>query len=149
VNKQGVCPESMWKYSAGKILFKRKPGANCYKEALKHQVLSYHRIVHDIDHMKGCLAEGFPFVFGFTVYDEFESDAVAKTGKLNLPGPKEEVQGGHAVMCVGYDDNTQRFLVRNSWGTDWGMKGYFTMPYEYLTNRNLADDFWTIRMMEI
>jgi C1A family cysteine protease len=95
-----------------------------------------------------CLAEGYPFVFGFTVYESFESAAVAKTGVLNLPKPKEKVLGGHAVMCAGYNDAAKRFLIRNSWGTDWGMQGYFTMPYDYLGNRNLSDDFWTIRAFE-
>jgi C1A family cysteine protease len=57
--------------------------------------------------------------------------------------------GGHAVMAVGYDDATQRFLIRNSWGSAWGLQGYFTMPYDYLHNRNLSDDFWTIRAMEV
>ena len=95
-----------------------------------------------------CLAEGYPFVFGFTVYESFESPAVAKTGRLNLPKPSEKSLGGHAVMAAGYDDATKRFLIRNSWGTDWGMKGYFTIPYAYLDNRNLSDDFWTIRAVE-
>jgi C1A family cysteine protease len=88
------------------------------------------------------------FVFGFTVYDAFESQEVAKTGVLNMPGPKEKVQGGHAVLAVGYDDATQRFTVRNSWGKDWGIKGYFTIPYTYLTTTDLADDFWTIRILK-
>ena len=53
--------------------------------------------------------------------------------------------GGHAVLCVGYNDATSRFVIRNSWGMQWGQKGYFTMPYEYLTNANLSDDFWTVQ----
>ncbi len=149
VNKQGVCSEETWKYSPGRILFKRKPIPKCYKEALDHQVLSYQRVEKKLEQMKACLAEGYPFVFGFTVYEEFEGDAVGRTGKLNMPGPKEEVTGGHAVLCVGYDDKTKRFLILNSWGDDWGKKGYFTMPYEYLTGSDLAEDFWTIRMVEI
>jgi C1A family cysteine protease len=48
-------------------------------------------------------------------------------------------------MAAGYDDAEQRFLIRNSWGADWGKRGYFTMPYQYLGDRNLSDDFWTIR----
>ena len=95
--------------------------------------------------MRKCLAEGFPFVFGFTVYDGFESASVAKSGKLNLPKPGEKVLGGHAVCAVGYDDKAKRVIVRNSWGTDWGMKGFFTMPYDYVSNSSLADDFWTLR----
>lgn len=62
-----------------------------------------------------------------------------------MPGAKEKVVGGHAVMSAGYDDAAQRFLIRNSWGADWGKKGYFTIPYAYLSDRNLSDDFWTIR----
>ena len=95
-----------------------------------------------------CLAEGYPLVFGFSVYEAFEGDEVARTGKLNLPEPSEKQLGGHAVMAVGYDDSAERVLVRNSRGTDWGMKGYFTMPYDYISNDNLADDLWTLRGIE-
>ena len=121
--------------------------AACFKSALKHQVLTYHRILSLIE-MKRCLAEGYPFVFGFTVYESFESPAVAKSGRLDLPKPNEKSMGGHAIMAVGYDDATKRLLIRNSWGTDWGLAGYFTMPYDYAADRNLADDFWTIRAFE-
>ena len=147
VNKQGVCPEKDWPYNISE--FARKPHASCYSEALKHQVLSYHRVTRDPDQMKGCLAEGFPFVLGFTVYDGFESSAVARTGVLNLPKKSEKMVGGHAVMAVGYDDTAARFIIRNSWGAGWGQKGYFTMPYQYLLNENLSDDFWTIRIVEV
>jgi C1A family cysteine protease len=144
--KQGVCSEKSWSYVVSK--FKAKPGAACYKEALDHQITSYHRIV-TLDEMRTCLAEGFPFVFGFTVYESFESQQVAKTGIVNMPTSKEWVLGGHAVLAVGYDDAKQRFIVRNSWGDKWGQKGYFTMPYKYLSDRNLSDDFWTIRRGEL
>jgi C1A family cysteine protease len=64
-----------------------------------------------------------------------------------MPAPTEAVAGGHAVLAVGYDDTTQRFAVRNSWGAKWGQKGYFTIPYAYLLTENLSDDFWTIRLV--
>lgn len=146
VNKQGVCPETEWPYSVSE--FTQKPHASCYISALKHQVLSYQRLNHDINQMKSCLADGYPFVFGFTVYDAFEGLKVARTGTLNMPAATERIVGGHAVMAVGYSDTDKRFIIRNSWGSDWGQKGYFTMPYDYLLNSSLSDDFWTIRIVE-
>jgi C1A family cysteine protease len=144
--KQGVCPEREWSYRISD--FRKKPTASCYKDAKKHQITSYYRI-STLNEMWTCLADRFPFVFGFTVYDAFESSAVAKSGVLNMPGPNERVIGGHAVMAVGYDNTQERFIIRNSWDTDWGMKGYFTMPYGYLDPaNNLADDFWTVRASE-
>ncbi len=140
LTKQGVCTEKKWPYQIAK--FTAKPSAACYTDAANRQrVTSYHRIL-TLQQMKQCLAEGYPFVFGFSVYESFESAAVAKTGKLNLPKLSEKNLSGHAVCAVGYDDSTKRFLVRNSWGADWGLKGYFTMPYDYASNTNLADDFF-------
>ncbi len=141
----GVCKEKSWPYIISR--FTKKPGAACYKQASNHQITSYHRIL-TIDEMRTCLAEGYPFVFGFSVYESFQSQQVAKTGVMDMPQHGERALGGHAVMAVGYDDAEKRFIVRNSWGTKWGMKGYFTMPYHYLSDRNLSDDFWTIRKGE-
>lgn len=141
----GACPEPEWQYNVQK--FTIKPPQTCYKDALKDKAVKYLRLTHTLNQLKGCLSEGYPFVFGFTVYESFESPEVARTGILNMPSPEENVLGGHAVVCVGYDDTQNRFLVRNSWGADWGMKGYFTMPYSYLTDSNLVDDLWTIRLV--
>jgi C1A family cysteine protease len=147
VNHLGVCPESMWPYDITK--FVDKPTDVCYKNALEHQVLSYQRVNRTLSQMKGCLADGYPFVLGFTVYESFESEAVAKSGKLNMPKKNEKSIGGHAVLAVGYNDSAKRFVIRNSWGMNWGLNGYFTMPYDYLLEGNLSDDFWTIRLVEI
>lgn len=145
LKNQGACTEKKWPYAISK--FALKPPAACYREALKNQITSYHRILTP-DQMRACLAEGFPFVFGFTVYEGFESQKTAKTGVADMPRPGERAIGGHAVMAVGYNDREKIFLVRNSWGTRWGKQGYFTMPYAYLAERNLSDDFWTIRAGE-
>jgi C1A family cysteine protease len=143
--KLGVCTEKKWPYRIAR--FTVKPSSACYKDAVNRQITSYHRIL-TLQQMKQCLAEGYPFVFGFSVYQSFESATVARTGKVELPKADETMVGGHAVCAVGYDEAARRFLVRNSWGAGWGMKGYFTMPYDYLANNNLADDFWTVRAVE-
>jgi len=145
VHAQGACRETSWPYVIAQFDDRPSPGA--YEEARRHLVSGYQRILRSLSQMKGCLAAGYPFVFGFTVYDSFLSDAVASTGHVPMPGPAETIEGGHAVVAVGYDDATHRFLVRNSWGTTWGQKGYCTMPYTYLLEEQLADDFWTVRVV--
>jgi C1A family cysteine protease len=140
--KQGACPEMSWPYNIAK--FAVKPPKTCYTEALDYQILSYARL-NAVDEMRACLADGFPFVFGFSVYEGFESQQVARTGVVEMPKEGERMLGGHAVLAVGYDDTSKRIIVRNSWGTGWGQKGYFTLPYAYVADRNLSDDFWTIR----
>lgn len=142
LNKIGVCRENLWPYIISK--FRNKPTSKCYTNAKNHLITSYYRI-NTLNDMKACLADGFPFVFGFSVYDSFESDIVAKTGIVPMPGKGEQLLGGHAVCAIGYDDETQRFLVRNSWGENWGDKGHFTIPYAYLEDRNLSEDFWYIK----
>jgi C1A family cysteine protease len=146
VASQGVCHETLWPYD--ETQFATKPTDQCYTEALNYLILQYHSVPQDLVQMKSCLAEGFPFALGITVYESFEGDDVAKTGMVNLPDKNESCVGGHAILCVGYDDAFQRFTIRNSWGTDWGQSGYFTLPYEYVLNPNLADDFWTIRLVK-
>jgi C1A family cysteine protease len=145
VGNIGACPETDWAYDITK--FTEKPPAPAFKDAPLGKAVQYQRVPQVLRQLKGCLASGYPFVFGFTVYESFESDEVAKTGEVPMPAANEKSLGGHAVLGVGYDDKTQRFTVRNSWGPGWGLGGYFTMPYAYLTDSNLADDIWTVRLV--
>jgi len=145
VGKQGDCPETKWPCVISK--FKTKPPKSCYADALKYKAVLYQRLLQTLNQLKGCLASGYPFVFGFAVYESFEGAQVAKTGHAPLPKSGERTIGGHAVVCVGYDDAKQWFIVRNSWGPKWGMKGYFTLPWACVTASNLASDFWTIRVV--
>jgi len=145
VANQGDCPEDLWPYDITK--FAVQPPQQCYQQALKFEAVQYQRLSQISNQLKGCLASGFPFVFGFAVYESFESQQVAQTGHAPMPAPTDASIGGHAVMAVGYDDSQNWFIVRNSWGIGWGMKGYFTLPYTYLLEQNLASDFWTIRVV--
>lgn len=165
IAKKGACPEPDWPYDdtpadpntrvwPPNAKPAEKPSAKAYADARQHEAVSYQRVPRAVGQMQGCLADGYPFVFGFSVYESFESAKVAKTGILNLPASGEPGAGaggapaGHAVLCVGYDDKAHRFIVRNSWGSKWGMKGYFTVPYAYLLEENLSDDFWTVRLVK-
>ena len=148
VAKRGFCREELWPYDIRR--FATKPPESCYRAALKDRVSQYLRLDHDGPvPLLTCLASGYPFVFGFSVYESFESPRVAQTGVVPMPRLGERVLGGHAVVACGYDLKVSRFIVRNSWGSRWGMGGYFTMPFAYLTNSFLSADFWTIRRVPI
>jgi len=142
LHQVGVCSEDLCPYDISQ--FAAEPSHSAFLDAAKRKISSYQRI-NGLAAMRACLAAGFPFAFGFTVFSMFEGDAVARTGKLNLPKSGEKNLGGHAVLAVGYNDASKRVLVRNSWGISWGIRGYFTIPYDYIDNPDLADDFWTIR----
>ena len=136
----GVCPESVWPYNPA--IFTDKPNAIAYAEAKKEIIKQYARVPVKLENMVNVLTHGVPIVFGMTVYDSFESDAVAQSGMVPMPDPSEKMVGGHCMLIVGSNDT--HFIVRNSWGEGWGDKGYCYIPHEYLTNENLADDFWAI-----
>jgi C1A family cysteine protease len=158
VASEGDCPESEWTYDGTAALeggifapgakAAIRPSPECYADAVRHTAINYQSIDQNLADMRGCLASGFPFVFGFTVYPSFESEAVAHTGTVPMPAADEKTIGGHAVLAVGYDDTKGMFIVRNSWGAGWGIGGYCYMPYAYLLDDNLADDFWTIRVVD-
>lgn len=125
VNKVGVCPETLWPYSMANVL--TRPPEVCFQASRAHRSLFYAHIPQTLSYMKMCLATGFPFVFGISVYESFESNSVTRTGVVPLPDKNESFLGGHAMLAAGYDDATARFLVRNSWGSDWGWPD--TAPY--------------------
>jgi len=147
VVKQGFCPEAEWPYDIAR--FALRPSDACYTDAARERVSQYLRLDPALVPLLTCLATGYPFLFGFSVYESFETAAVAATGVAHLPGPGERLVGGHAVVAAGYDMDAARFLIRNSWGSAWGSNGYFTLPFQYLTDPMLAADFWTIREVPV
>jgi C1A family cysteine protease len=160
----GVPPEDFWPYTDEEKKFDQEPPAFCYAFAQNYQTIKYFR--HDppgtkseeiIRKVKTYLSKGHPAMFGFTVYNSIEQ--AESTGKIPFPSPKERIEGGHAVVVLGYDDKMKirnkygkietigALLIRNSWGKEWGEKGYGWVPYEYIL-RGLAEDFWSILKKE-
>jgi C1A family cysteine protease len=143
----GVCMESLCPYVISN--YKNKPSKEAYTNGLLHQALTYSHIPQDITQMKLCLSNQIPFVIGICVYTSFESKSASITGQIPIPNTKrEQLLGGHAIVICGYNDITQQFIFRNSWGTSWGSVGYGLIPYAYLTNPYLTTDIWAITFVE-
>lgn len=137
---RGVCDEALWPYDIS--AFAISPNNDAYQSAGVNKISQYLRCT-DLDDIKNSLAQGFPVIIGFSVYENFESQDVANTGILKMPGPNDRMVGGHCVLVIGYDDTRGQVFVRNSWGTGWGLQGNFWMDYLYF--QNLVNDCWTIR----
>lgn len=142
VAKYGYPDESYCPYDIPN--FKKKPSKAAYADASfkKLRDAMYAAVPQDLDSMRDVLAANNPIAIGFTVFSSF--DRVGRNGLVALPGMNEKVRGGHAVLITGYDDARGLFEFRNSWSTGWGDGGYGYFRYEHLTNRKLANDFWTL-----
>jgi C1A family cysteine protease len=145
LQKHGICQELDWPYILEK--FDDKPNDDCYKYASKHTITQVENINNDIFQMKNNLANGNPFVVGIAIYSSFESVKTKKTGMIPMPTVKDIFLGGHAVVCVGFDDSKKVWIMRNSWGSNWGDKGYFYLPYLYLLSPSLSTELWCIKKM--
>ncbi len=145
LKSDGACSEDTWQYDKDMVF--EQPADEAYDEAKAHTIDEAHKVKVELHDMRHCLAEGYPFVFGLQVYDAFQQDGEKNNGVIRTPDPRtHEHAGGHAMLCVGYSDKDQMFLVRNSWGPRWGVHGYCYIPYEYLANPAYCHDAWTIRV---
>ena len=140
----GLCPETDWPYDV--LLRDIYPSNECYAVAIDaiSSNLRIYSLPNSITDMKKTLVAGFPIIVGIKVYESFESHAVSCSGMVPVPGPSEKCFGGHTVVCVGYNDTTSRWILRNSRGPQWGDAGYFHLPYRYLLDPNLASPLWVI-----
>jgi C1A family cysteine protease len=140
----GVCSEEIWPYDVNS--WRDEPPQEAFDDAASHTIDEYHRVPVELDAMRTCLAEGYPFVLGLELYKSFESHGHhGHHGHIAMPRSGEKDIGSHAMLCVGYSDSDKVFLVRNSWGTDWGDQGYCYVPYAYLANDEYTNDCWTLR----
>lgn len=139
----GTPLEGYWPYNISQ--YRTKPSTVAINDAARRKVTLYERIT---DH-NGCLdalTNGYPVTIGFYVYSSFESASVARTGIMPFPNTaREQLLGGHAVLLVGYNKTNQTYIARNSWGTSWGDKGYFYMPFRVIQTTTMSSDFWTIK----
>ena len=144
LNKLGVCPEEWWPYNIKEFCV--RPSIECYQIAKQYKALAYNRVTQCMEDIKRCLSESYPVICGIMIYTSFESDEVSKTGNVVIPDEeKESLLGGHAIIIVGYDDEKEYFIFRNSWGKTWGDNGYGYIPYSYIIDKELASDFWIIK----
>lgn len=143
VSRRGAPLERHWPYNISR--FATRPSNNAQADGLKRTVTRYERATN-LYSCLDALAAGFPVVVGFLVYSSFMSGQVINTGVMPYPNVvRESFLGGHAVLLVGFDSNTNRFIARNSWGSGWGDRGYFYMPYNVISNRSMSSDFWVIK----
>jgi C1A family cysteine protease len=142
LKEKGACPESMWPYDITK--FAQCPPSAAYGAAYHTKVTNYKKLSQDLTQLKTSLSQGYPVCFGMQIFASFEGDAVASNGVVPMPQPNEQNLGGHAVLISGYDDSKQVFIVRNSWGNQWGDGGYFYLPYQYVLDPKLCSDFWVL-----
>ena len=141
LKKYGTCKESVYPYIINK--YSELPSLAAYSNSKQFKKFTYNFISQDLISLKSNLNfYKTPIIFGFLVYSSFMTEAVAKTGVVPMPNKSSDsVEGGHCVCLVGYNDNTQMFTCANSWGASWGNKGYFYLPYKYVTDSSLASDF--------
>lgn len=142
LNRYGWCDEVLWPYSDDKQTFRRKPAQECFEQGSQRRISEYLAVPQKLDTMKACLAGGDPFIFGFSVYSSISK--AEKGGVVPFPSGSDQMQGGHDVLVCGYDDAKGQFKFKNSWGKNWGDKGYGYISYQYATHPQLASDFWTV-----
>ncbi len=154
INKYGVCPEDSsphWSlpYSDDGKKFKEKPSDDCYKDAVLHKALEYYWVKQDRESIKTALAHGYTLILGTQVHESFESQEVADTGDVPMPGSwlTDPVLGGHCTSADGYDNATDRVMCQNSWGSKWGANGGFTFPMDYLISTKQTSDIVALQLV--
>lgn len=141
-NKLGVPPEPLWPFDPAKVLV--DPPYDLMLEAQADMALAYQVVANRVTAILSCFKQGSPVVMGATVFSGIQSEQAAATGYIPMPLPDEAPDGGHAMLLVGYQSGPRRFIVRNSWGAEWGDKGSGYLDAEYVTNASITDELWCI-----
>jgi hypothetical protein len=138
----GVCHEINYPYLESHRTY--QPSKRVYSMAADNKTSDktlYARIPQELRQIKQCLIEGHPFVFGISVYESFLK--VKSSGLVPVPKNGEKLLGDHCMFCLGFDEKRKVFIVRNSWGPEWGDQGHCYIPYEYMVDFHNVYDLWT------
>lgn len=119
INDQGGCPETLWPYVTTDYAV--QPNTAAYISGYSHLSAVSRQVEVELNQMKQCLIGGYPFTFGIILYQSFYD--ISSDGLVSMPASGESFIGGHAMVCVGFDDTLQHFIVCNSWGSNWGDHG--------------------------
>jgi C1A family cysteine protease len=120
-------------------LVTERPSNAVVAKAKKNRLFTGWKAIASVHAMKKSVAEGMPVVFGIVCYPSLGE--ANKTGVIPMPKPDEADEGGHAIVCVGYDNAKRHFIIRNSWGTEWGDKGYGYLPYDFFNTGNAYEGY--------
>ena len=138
----GVCEESLWPYNPED--FDTQPSDECYAQAANSPQIRAYTVEHW--HMRGLLSRGLPIIAGLQMYASYESESTRNTGDHHHPSSGEKLIGGHAILIIGYDNDTKLYIFQNSRGVEWGNRGYGTLPYSVAHDPNLLTSLWTIEI---
>ena len=146
ISTYGVPSEDLWPYDIDK--FTQVPSPEAVAAATQFKAVQYQSVDNSNKQLLvNALLQGFPIAFGLSLYESFESDDVMQTGYVPMPSPSERMIGGHAIAIVGYVKEEDMFIIRNSWGVDWGMNGYCKIPADYICS-DQASDFWILTLIQ-
>lgn len=144
IQHNGVPDELFCPYDVNR--FTQRPSTSAFSAALQHRAISVGKLKQTHADLRTALSQGYNIVFGFTVFESFESQDVADTGIVPMPTAGESMLGGHCMVLVGHSDSRNRYIGRNSWGSSWALGGYCEFPYEYIESEHLASDFWIVKV---
>ena len=142
LSNKGVAHETLWPYNDNDLF--TKPTANVYEDAENYKISKFASVDVNPASIMEALNDGHPVMIGISVFNSFESDEVAETGLVPMPGANDTVLGGHAVLVWGAKKNEKLFGVRNSWGENWGDHGNFWAPFDYIGSEKFGSDYWVI-----
>lgn len=145
VQTHGVCPSYLWPYEPGKL--RQRPPDACYDVANSHRVTSCIRLAQEEQVLENALQSNRLVVFGAEIYESVVSGTVTKSGNVPKPLCGEQHLGASAFVLYGYDRAIRCFSIQSTWGKRWGKEGRGTMPYDYVLDKGLCFDFWTINGM--